>query len=237
MASYLHLLCTHYPSSPKKSGVSHMGWIWPIIFIPTEVPTEFYMVSNITKALKVKQTGGLLLKAKRPQLYKHVMADNMHRKCKTCMGREQASIHQIFMFNISSQSHAWYMKFCTDIFPPLLHLLWEWEMENIAPKKAHKTEHWILIITENHLISWEYLQCYKKTEDTQKCNVVSYNNFPEAKLKKCWIFCWKLVLSCTPRNLWTSRFYLCRICMPHVSYWMILGSSEENLKLYSGNDF
>jgi len=39
-----------------------MGWIWPTLFIPTEVPTEFYRASNIAEALKVKQTGGLLLK-------------------------------------------------------------------------------------------------------------------------------------------------------------------------------
>lgn len=37
-----------------------MGWIWPTVFIPTEVPTEFYRVSDIAKAFKVKQTGGLL---------------------------------------------------------------------------------------------------------------------------------------------------------------------------------
>lgn len=94
LASYLHLLCTHYhsPSSYRKSGVRNMGWIWPIIFIP-KVPTEFYRVSNITKTLKVKQTGGLILKAKRPQLYKHVIADDVHRKFKTCMGRGQKTTH------------------------------------------------------------------------------------------------------------------------------------------------
>lgn len=70
----------------------NMGWIWPIIFIP-KVPTEFYRVSNITKTLKVKQTGGLILKAKRPQLYKHVIADDVHRKFKTCMGRGQKTTH------------------------------------------------------------------------------------------------------------------------------------------------
>lgn len=108
LASYLHLLCTHChtPSSYKKPGVSNTVWIWSIIFIPTEVPTQFYRVSNITKALKVKQTGGFLSKAKRPQLYKHIIADNVHRKCKTCMGRGQASIQQIFIYNMSSQSRA-----------------------------------------------------------------------------------------------------------------------------------
>lgn len=39
-----YLLCTRYqgPSSYKKSGVSSMGWIWPIIFIPTEVSRVLY---------------------------------------------------------------------------------------------------------------------------------------------------------------------------------------------------
>lgn len=68
LASDPHLLCTHYhsPSSYKKFGVSSMGWIWPILFIPTEVPTEFYRASNIAEALKVKQTGDPLLKKKKP---------------------------------------------------------------------------------------------------------------------------------------------------------------------------
>lgn len=44
------------------SGVSSAGWIWPILFKLTEVPTELYMTLNIAGVLKGKQTGGLLLK-------------------------------------------------------------------------------------------------------------------------------------------------------------------------------
>lgn len=49
LASNPRSLCTYYQSlcSCKKSGVSSMGWIWPIIFIPTEVPTEFKYCRSI----------------------------------------------------------------------------------------------------------------------------------------------------------------------------------------------
>lgn len=105
------IYCAHIITVPAH--IRNLVWaIWAGfgLFIPTEVPTEFYRVSNIAKELKVKQTGGLLLKAKIPQLYKHVIADDVHKKCKTCMGRGQASTHQISIYNISSQSHAWYMN-------------------------------------------------------------------------------------------------------------------------------
>lgn len=75
LASNPHSLCTYCHSlcSCKKSGVSSMGWIWLIIFIPTEVSTEFYRASNIAEALKEKQTGGLLLKNKMLKLYRHII--------------------------------------------------------------------------------------------------------------------------------------------------------------------
>lgn len=83
LESHPQLLCTHYhsPSSYKKCGVSNMGWIWPILLIPTELPTVFYRTSNIAEALKGKQTGGLLLK-NMLKFYRHIISDNVHRKYK-----------------------------------------------------------------------------------------------------------------------------------------------------------
>lgn len=83
LGSHPQLLCTHYhsPSSYKKCGVSNMGWIWPILLIPTELPTVFYRTSNIAEALKGKQTGGLLLK-NMLKFYRHIISDNVHRKYK-----------------------------------------------------------------------------------------------------------------------------------------------------------
>lgn len=82
LASYPQLLCTHChsPRSYKKSGVSSTGWLWPILFKLTEVPTEFYMALNTAGVLKGKQTGGLLLK--KLTFYKHVISDNVHKKYK-----------------------------------------------------------------------------------------------------------------------------------------------------------